>query len=129
MLHEEERALAERLAALIRNMMVEEQMGPQAYTVSEFCIAHRISLSTWHAQRKAGKGPRVMQIGSQFRVAVEAAKEWRAQREKEAASKAAQLEHRRRAALASKAGKIAGASPLHVCRRGPGRPRKTPATR
>jgi hypothetical protein len=52
-----------------------------AYSVGEFCMAHRISRSKLYQMWAAGSGPRVMRIGSKVLVTVEAAADWRAARE------------------------------------------------
>jgi hypothetical protein len=57
---------------------------PLAFTIAEFCTAHRISRSTYFKLRTAGKGPRVMPLGASIRISVEAAREWRQAREREA---------------------------------------------
>jgi hypothetical protein len=52
-----------------------------AYTISEFCEAHRISRSQFYLMLKAGDGPILMRIGKQSRISVEAAASWRRARE------------------------------------------------
>lgn len=57
-------------------------MKRQAYTVDEFCNAYRISRTQLYRLRKQGKGPREILIGSRcIRISVEAAEEWRRDRE------------------------------------------------
>jgi hypothetical protein len=58
--------------------------GRAAYTVSEFCTAHRISRSKLYQLWTAGAGPRFIQIGTKRIISTEAAADWR--REGEAAS-------------------------------------------
>jgi predicted DNA-binding transcriptional regulator AlpA len=48
-----------------------------AYTVSEFCAAHRISRSTLYELWAAGAGPRFILVGSKRIITVEAAADWR----------------------------------------------------
>jgi hypothetical protein len=55
-----------------------------AYTVAEFCSAHRISRSKLYQLWAAGAGPRFIQIGTKRIITTEAAANWR--REGEAAS-------------------------------------------
>jgi hypothetical protein len=52
-----------------------------AYTISEFCEAHRISRSQFYIMLKAGDGPMLMRVGRQSRISVEAAASWRRARE------------------------------------------------
>ena len=48
-----------------------------AYTVSEFCAAHRISRSKLYQLWAMGAGPRFIHIGSKKIITVEAAADWR----------------------------------------------------
>jgi hypothetical protein len=56
-----------------------------AFTVSEFCDAHRISRSKLYQMWAAGAGPRYMQVGAKKIISVEAAADFR--RDLEAASR------------------------------------------
>jgi hypothetical protein len=51
-----------------------------AFTVNEFCDAHRISRSKLYALWSAGIGPRVIRIGNKILISVESAAEWRRER-------------------------------------------------
>lgn len=53
-----------------------------AYTIPEFCEAHRISQSMYFKLRNAGLGPRVMRAGRRVTISMEAATAWRRAREK-----------------------------------------------
>lgn len=56
--------------------------APQAaYTIAEFCQAHRISRTHLHNLDKAGKGPRKMKVGRRVLISPEAAADWRRQLE------------------------------------------------
>jgi|SRR6516162_6901896 hypothetical protein len=59
----------------------------RAYTIKEFCEAHRISRSALYALWREGIGPRFISIGIKKLITVEAAAAWR--REREEAGKAA----------------------------------------
>ena len=48
-----------------------------AYTVGEFCAAHRISRSKLYQLWAAGAGPRLIQVGSKKIITIEAAADWR----------------------------------------------------
>ncbi len=51
---------------------------PEAYTIDEFCAAHRIGKPALYALVSAGKAPKIMRFGlSDVRISREAAKEWR----------------------------------------------------
>lgn len=54
-----------------------------ALTVTSFCKAHEISTPTYYRLRREGKGPREMRVGSDIRISVEAAADWRRAREEE----------------------------------------------
>jgi predicted DNA-binding transcriptional regulator AlpA len=55
-----------------------------AFTVNEFCEAHRISRAKLYCMWGDGTGPRRMKIGTKTLISVEAAADWR--RERAAAS-------------------------------------------
>jgi hypothetical protein len=57
---------------------------PDAYTVQEFCTAHRISRSKLYQLWDEDTGPRIMRIGSKVLITREAAAKWRRAREAEA---------------------------------------------
>lgn len=48
-----------------------------AFTIAEFCDAHRISRTHLHNLMKAGKGPRVMKVGRRVLISPEAGADWR----------------------------------------------------
>jgi hypothetical protein len=52
-----------------------------AFTIAEFCRAHRISQSMYFKQRALGLGPREMVVGTRKLISQEAAAEWRKARE------------------------------------------------
>jgi hypothetical protein len=54
-----------------------------AYTVDEFCDAHRISRSKLYELWAAGIGPRFIQIGTKKIISIEAAAAWRLANESE----------------------------------------------
>jgi hypothetical protein len=64
---------------------------PSAYSIKEFCAAHRISEDMFFKMKRAGWAPRTMKVGSRTLISVEAAATWRREREKaaEAAATAA----------------------------------------
>ncbi len=49
----------------------------QAYSVDEFCTAHRISRGLLYLLWQQRRGPRWMKIGSRRLISAEAAAEWR----------------------------------------------------
>jgi hypothetical protein len=61
-------------------------METQAYTIDEFCKAHRISRAGLYNRWKEGKGPRFHYNGSRRLISVEAAREWQRQMEEDAAA-------------------------------------------
>jgi hypothetical protein len=56
-----------------------------AYTVPEFCLAHRISRTALYKMWQQGFGPRRFQVGSgrssKVIITIEAAADWRRERE------------------------------------------------
>ena len=61
--------------------------GRAAYTIAEFCEAHRISRSKLYQLFDEGHGPRTMNVGTRRLITEEAAADWR--RAMEAATGAA----------------------------------------
>jgi hypothetical protein len=55
--------------------------GPFAFTIGEFCQAHRISPSTYFQLKREGQGPVEMAIGRRRLVSRESARKWRRARE------------------------------------------------
>ena len=47
-----------------------------AYTVAEFCAAHRISLSMYYKMRAAGTGPREGRAGTKYIISFANAAAW-----------------------------------------------------
>ena len=60
-----------------------------AFTIAEFCRAHRISQSMYFKMRNLGLGPREMAVGSRRLISAEAARAWRKTRERAATASAA----------------------------------------
>ena len=60
-----------------------------AYTINEFCVAHRISRSKFYQLIDAGLAPRTMRIGTKVLISHEAAADWRASLEAASNGKAA----------------------------------------
>ena len=58
-----------------------------AFTVAEFCAAHRISRAQYYQLRKLGEGPDEMLAKGKVLISVEAAERWRREREGAAAAK------------------------------------------
>jgi hypothetical protein len=64
---------------------------PLAFSIREFCQAHRISEAMYFKMQAAGSAPRTMTVGRRKLISIEAAAEWRRAREQaaEAAKSAA----------------------------------------
>jgi hypothetical protein len=62
----------------------DERPPAAAYSIREFCAAHRLSESMYFKLRNQGLGPDEMSVGSRRIISFEAAERWR--REREAAS-------------------------------------------
>jgi len=60
-------------------------MDSDAFTIENFCKRHSMCRATFYNLKKRGEGPRLMRVGSRSLISVEAAAEWR--REREAAAK------------------------------------------
>jgi len=53
----------------------------EAYTVSEFCVAYRVSRSSLYTQWATNLGPRFFRVGKSIRISRASADEWRRARE------------------------------------------------
>ena len=53
------------------------QIPPAAFTVHEFCAAHRISRALFYLLVRDGNGPRLLKAGRRTLVTAEAATDWR----------------------------------------------------
>lgn len=62
-----------------------KETSHDAFTVAEFCRRHRICKQTYYNLRNRGEGPTEMTIGRAVRISVEAAEQWRREREAAAA--------------------------------------------
>jgi hypothetical protein len=60
-------------------------MEPVAYSIDEFCKAHRISRAMYYKLDSQGLGPRVMRVGTRAIISKESAADWRRDREAEGA--------------------------------------------
>ena len=64
-----------------------ESASPVAFTVKEFCAAHRISVSYYYELKKLGRAPREIMLGTRRIISAEAAAEWRRRMEALASTK------------------------------------------
>jgi hypothetical protein len=62
---------------------------PAAYSIREFCEAHRLSVSMYFKLKNQGLAPREMAVGKRRYVSFEAATDWRRAREAAAEQNAA----------------------------------------
>lgn len=62
-------------------------MDTNAFSIDEFCEAHRISRAMYYSLEKDGNGPRLMQVGRRVLISAEAAAEWRQRMEKATAQR------------------------------------------
>ncbi len=100
------------------------ERGACSQTIKEFCVAERISVSTYYALKRSGLAPDELHITPKtIRITPEAHRDWRALMQERAKSEAATLEIERRRGLAVVAGKRAAESADHVSRRPPKRKR------
>ena len=58
--------------------------GRKAFSIPEFCKAHRISVATYYNLAKEGKAPLTMHVGARRLISEEAAANWRRAMENEA---------------------------------------------
>jgi hypothetical protein len=63
--------------------------GPSSMSVNTFCIRNEISRSGFYKAVAEGWGPRLMRTGTRPHVSFEAEKDWKLEREREAAERGA----------------------------------------
>jgi hypothetical protein len=68
----------------------DERPPAAAYSIREFCAAHRLSESMYFKLRNQGLGPDEMEVGRRRLISYEAASVWRRERETTASSTAAE---------------------------------------
>jgi hypothetical protein len=90
---------------------------PQGFTRTEWRKRWGQSLTFYHKERRAGRGPDEIWFGSKAIITLKAEREWLARKERDASSKAAELERARRRKAMSLLGKRAAQSPLHISKR------------
>lgn len=61
--------------------IADDRVPRAAYSIPEFCTAHRISEAMYYKLRAAGLGPREMRALRKVTISIEAAEEWRRARE------------------------------------------------
>lgn len=71
-----------------RRLRQAEEVAAAAYSIGEFCAAHRISEMTYHRLQREGLGPRIMKVRNRTIISTEAAAAWRRERERVAPSAA-----------------------------------------
>ena len=101
-----------------------------ALSVAEWCRAKGICVATYHKLKRIGLTPEELRVPGRniIRITAEADREWVARMREMTKTKEYERETQRRRAMASKAGKIAGQSPLHVSKRGPRATASAPTT-
>jgi hypothetical protein len=57
-------------------------MPTAAYSIAEFCRAHRLSRAFFYILQKRGEGPTVMKVGKRRLVSEESARNWRERMER-----------------------------------------------
>jgi len=67
-----------------RELPPRPETGAGAYTIKEFCAAHRLSEAMYFKLKTQNLGPREMAIGRRVAISIEAAADWRRQREQTA---------------------------------------------
>jgi hypothetical protein len=77
-------ALEVTVAGIARNCRAGEPIPLACYSIRQFCTAHGISEDMFFKLQRQGLAPKTMRVGARTLVSVEAAAEWR--REREAAS-------------------------------------------
>jgi hypothetical protein len=100
--------------------MLENPADEKSFTIDEFCLLEKISRATFFKLARNRQGPEVLRIAGTVlvRITASARLRWHERMAALAEEEAAQVERRRRADQASRAGKAATSSPRHVSKRG-----------
>jgi hypothetical protein len=69
--------------ALVEEQVQEGALPRAAYTIPEFCAAHRISETHYYKLRRAGRGPIECRMLGKIAISLEAAKAWLREQEQQ----------------------------------------------
>jgi hypothetical protein len=89
--------LASEVAALKRQvaqllcLLGQADAGGQAHSISQFCARNNISRSFFYKLKKRRKAPRTMDVDGRQIISPEAERDWRLERERDAAEAASRL--------------------------------------
>jgi hypothetical protein len=83
-------ALKRQVARLLR-LLGQIDAGVQALSISQFCARNNISRSFFYKLKKRGKAPRTMDVDRRRIISPEAERDWRLERERDAAEAASRL--------------------------------------
>ena len=82
--------LKRQVARLLR-LLSQIDASSQALSISQFCVRNNISRSFFYKLKKSQKAPRTMSVGGRQIISPEAERDWRLEREREAAKAACLL--------------------------------------
>jgi predicted DNA-binding transcriptional regulator AlpA len=77
-------ALKRQVAQLLR-LLGQADAGGRALSISQFCARNNISRSFFYKLKKRGKAPRTMDVEGRRIISPEAERDWRLERERDAA--------------------------------------------
>ena len=97
-------------------MMNDQNSEQRAESIDEWCHRRRISRATYFKLKRMGQGPETLHILNVVRITARTDAEWEQRMTALSRGKAAALEQERRIEQASRAGKAAARSPLHISR-------------
>jgi hypothetical protein len=60
-----------------------ERQPNDVHSIESFCRSNGISLTTYFALKRQGKGPREMKVGKRILISPEAEADWRRERERD----------------------------------------------
>jgi hypothetical protein len=83
-------ALKLQVARLLR-LLGQADAGGQALSISQFCARNNISRSFFYKLKQRGKAPRTMDVEGRRIISPEAERDWRLERERDAAEAACRL--------------------------------------
>jgi hypothetical protein len=83
-------ALKREVARLLR-LLGQVDAGGQALSISQFCARNNISRSFFYKLKKRGKAPRTMNVDGRRIISPDAERDWRLERERDAAEAACRL--------------------------------------
>jgi hypothetical protein len=111
-------AALQRQVARLLHLLGQIDAGGQALSISQFCARNNISRSFFYKLKKLGKAPRTMDVEGRRIISPDAERDWRLERERDAAEAACRLSpHEANQTNQTETGRVPLPAPSSVSRR------------